>query len=167
MGANLIFVQDAVNHMEEMEMATSTSPAEKTKHKPLVPSNDEVAMPAASNLCANATLRSPTDGPPKVEKNGHTVDNPKAAKIFEIQTMPNGKTRTSLKTMSRRKFSQQKEKKATQMLAIVLGKGSMSLPPPVYRSSPSIQEPPSTESDSKLGASGTFYLCSMYLYQSL
>uniref|UniRef100_A0A670KGW8 Dopamine receptor D2 n=1 Tax=Podarcis muralis TaxID=64176 RepID=A0A670KGW8_PODMU len=114
-------LKDAVNHMEEMEMATSTSPAEKTKHKPLVPSNDEVAMPAASNLCANATLRSPTDGPPKVEKNGHTVDNPKAAKIFEIQTMPNGKTRTSLKTMSRRKFSQQKEKKATQMLAIVLG----------------------------------------------
>ncbi|XP_033028287.1 D(2) dopamine receptor isoform X2 [Lacerta agilis] len=114
-------LKDAVNHMEEMEMATSTSPAEKTKHKPPVPSNDEVAMPAASNLCANSTLRSPTDGPPKVEKNGHTMDNPKAAKIFEIQTMPNGKTRTSLKTMSRRKFSQQKEKKATQMLAIVLG----------------------------------------------
>ncbi|XP_034995416.1 D(2) dopamine receptor isoform X1 [Zootoca vivipara] len=112
---------DAVNHMEEMEMATSTSPAEKTKHKPPVPSNNEVAMPAASNLCANSTLRSPTDGPPKAEKNGHTMDNPKATKIFEIQTMPNGKTRTSLKTMSRRKFSQQKEKKATQMLAIVLG----------------------------------------------
>lgn len=35
--------------------------------------------------------------------------------------MPNGKTRTSLKTISRRKLSQQKEKKATQMLAIVLG----------------------------------------------
>ncbi|XP_053223201.1 D(2) dopamine receptor isoform X2 [Podarcis raffonei] len=114
-------LKDAVNHMEEMEMATSTSPAEKTKHKPPVPTNDEVAMPGASNLCANSTLRSPTDGPPKVEKNGHTMDNPKAAKIFEIQTMPNGKTRTSLKTMSRRKFSQQKEKKATQMLAIVLG----------------------------------------------
>ncbi|XP_034995417.1 D(2) dopamine receptor isoform X2 [Zootoca vivipara] len=114
-------LKDAVNHMEEMEMATSTSPAEKTKHKPPVPSNNEVAMPAASNLCANSTLRSPTDGPPKAEKNGHTMDNPKATKIFEIQTMPNGKTRTSLKTMSRRKFSQQKEKKATQMLAIVLG----------------------------------------------
>uniref|UniRef100_A0A8D0GRU0 Dopamine receptor D2 n=1 Tax=Sphenodon punctatus TaxID=8508 RepID=A0A8D0GRU0_SPHPU len=62
-----------------------------------------------------------TNSPMKTEKNGNTKDNPKTAKIFEIQSMPNGKTRTSLKTMSRRKFSQQKEKKATQMLAIVLG----------------------------------------------
>uniref|UniRef100_A0A8D2Q2Q1 Dopamine receptor D2 n=1 Tax=Varanus komodoensis TaxID=61221 RepID=A0A8D2Q2Q1_VARKO len=76
---------EAESHVEEMEMATSTSP------------------------------------PEKIEKNGHTMDNPQTTKVFEIQTMPNGKTRTSLKTMSRRKFSQQKEKKATQMLAIVLG----------------------------------------------
>uniref|UniRef100_A0A8C5S4R8 Dopamine receptor D2 n=1 Tax=Laticauda laticaudata TaxID=8630 RepID=A0A8C5S4R8_LATLA len=81
---------EAMDHMEEMEMATSTSP----------PKN-------------NVQL--------DVQKNGHTTDNSKTAKVFEIQTMPNGKTRTSLKTMSRRKFSQQKEKKATQMLAIVLG----------------------------------------------
>uniref|UniRef100_A0A7M4FUZ7 Dopamine receptor D2 n=1 Tax=Crocodylus porosus TaxID=8502 RepID=A0A7M4FUZ7_CROPO len=80
---------EAVNHVEEMEMemVSSTSPPEKTKHK----------------------------------LNGHAKDNPKTAKVFEIQSMPNGKTRTSLKTMSRRKLSQQKEKKATQMLAIVLG----------------------------------------------
>uniref|UniRef100_A0A8C8S577 Dopamine receptor D2 n=1 Tax=Pelusios castaneus TaxID=367368 RepID=A0A8C8S577_9SAUR len=78
---------EAVNHMEDMEMVSSTSPPEKTKHKP----------------------------------NGHAQDSPKTAKVFEIQSMPNGKTRTSLKTMSRRKLSQQKEKKATQMLAIVLG----------------------------------------------
>uniref|UniRef100_A0A8C3SD13 Dopamine receptor D2 n=1 Tax=Chelydra serpentina TaxID=8475 RepID=A0A8C3SD13_CHESE len=71
---------EAVNHVEEMEMVSSTT-----------------------------------------EKNGHAKDNPKTAKVFEIQSMPNGKTRTSLKTMSRRKLSQQKEKKATQMLAIVLG----------------------------------------------
>uniref|UniRef100_A0A8C4YN10 Dopamine receptor D2 n=1 Tax=Gopherus evgoodei TaxID=1825980 RepID=A0A8C4YN10_9SAUR len=76
---------EAVNHMEEMEMVSSTSPPEKT------------------------------------EKNGHAKNNPKTAKVFEIQSMPNGKTRTSLKTLSRRKLSQQKEKKATQMLAIVLG----------------------------------------------
>ncbi|XP_061449271.1 D(2) dopamine receptor isoform X2 [Rhineura floridana] len=114
-------LKEAMNHMEEMEMATSTSPPDKTKHKPPVPSNSDLAMPAASNLRANSTLRLPVDSPLQVEKNGHTTDNPKAAKVFEIQTMPNGKTRTSLKTMSRRKFSQQKEKKATQMLAIVLG----------------------------------------------
>uniref|UniRef100_A0A8C7E077 Dopamine receptor D2 n=1 Tax=Naja naja TaxID=35670 RepID=A0A8C7E077_NAJNA len=82
---------EAMDHMEEMEMATSTSPP-KNSVRPL-----------------------------DMQKNGHTIDNSKTAKVFEIQTMPNGKTRTSLKTMSRRKFSQQKEKKATQMLAIVLG----------------------------------------------
>uniref|UniRef100_A0A8B9RWW9 Dopamine receptor D2 n=1 Tax=Accipiter nisus TaxID=211598 RepID=A0A8B9RWW9_9AVES len=53
--------------------------------------------------------------------NGHAKETPHTAKVFEIQSMPNGKTRTSLKTVSRRKLSQQKEKKATQMLAIVLG----------------------------------------------
>uniref|UniRef100_A0A8C0HLV3 Dopamine receptor D2 n=1 Tax=Buteo japonicus TaxID=224669 RepID=A0A8C0HLV3_9AVES len=55
--------------------------------------------------------------------NGHAKETPQrnTAKVFEIQSMPNGKTRTSLKTVSRRKLSQQKEKKATQMLAIVLG----------------------------------------------
>uniref|UniRef100_A0A8C4P2F8 Dopamine receptor D2 n=1 Tax=Dromaius novaehollandiae TaxID=8790 RepID=A0A8C4P2F8_DRONO len=56
-----------------------------------------------------------------VEKNGHAKETLQTAKVFEIQSMPNGKTRTSLKTVSRRKLSQQKEKKATQMLAIVLG----------------------------------------------
>uniref|UniRef100_A0A670YB01 Dopamine receptor D2 n=1 Tax=Pseudonaja textilis TaxID=8673 RepID=A0A670YB01_PSETE len=82
---------EAMDDMGEMEMATSTSPPKNNVH------------------------------PLDMQKNGHTIDNSKTAKVFEIQTMPNGKTRTSLKTMSRRKFSQQKEKKATQMLAIVLG----------------------------------------------
>ncbi|XP_020648994.1 D(2) dopamine receptor isoform X2 [Pogona vitticeps] len=113
---------EVANHMEEMEMATSTSPPEKSRHlKPSVPSNNEQSLAAPSHPGASSALRSPQDSPLPVEKNGHTVDNSKTAKIFEIQTMPNGKTRTSLKTMSRRKFSQQKEKKATQMLAIVLG----------------------------------------------
>uniref|UniRef100_A0A8D0EM71 Dopamine receptor D2 n=1 Tax=Strix occidentalis caurina TaxID=311401 RepID=A0A8D0EM71_STROC len=56
-----------------------------------------------------------------IKPNGHAKETPHTAKVFEIQSMPNGKTRTSLKTVSRRKLSQQKEKKATQMLAIVLG----------------------------------------------
>nr|XP_056716288.1 D(2) dopamine receptor [Euleptes europaea] len=113
---------EAVNHIEEMEMATSTSPPEKSKHnKPPMPGNNELVLPATSKQCANSGLQSPMDSPSKVEKNGHTTNHSKAAKVFEIQSMPNGKTRSSLKTMSRRKFSQQKEKKATQMLAIVLG----------------------------------------------
>uniref|UniRef100_A0A8D2L2V0 Dopamine receptor D2 n=2 Tax=Varanus komodoensis TaxID=61221 RepID=A0A8D2L2V0_VARKO len=114
-------LKEAESHVEEMEMATSTSPPEKSKHKPYVLGKGDRDIPATSKLCANSTLQAPADGLPKVEKNGHTMDNPQTTKVFEIQTMPNGKTRTSLKTMSRRKFSQQKEKKATQMLAIVLG----------------------------------------------
>uniref|UniRef100_A0A8C3SEM1 Dopamine receptor D2 n=1 Tax=Chelydra serpentina TaxID=8475 RepID=A0A8C3SEM1_CHESE len=114
-------LKEAVNHVEEMEMVSSTSPPEKTKHKLSLLSNHQLVMPATSNQCINSTLDLPLDSPTKAEKNGHAKDNPKTAKVFEIQSMPNGKTRTSLKTMSRRKLSQQKEKKATQMLAIVLG----------------------------------------------
>ncbi|XP_007424637.1 D(2) dopamine receptor isoform X1 [Python bivittatus] len=104
----------------DMEMATSTSPP-KNNIQPPLPSDKEPAEPAASNPCANLTPQSPENSPLDMQKNGHTIDNSKRARFFETQTMPNGKTRTSLKTMSRRKFSQQKEKKATQMLAIVLG----------------------------------------------
>ncbi|KFV08293.1 D(2) dopamine receptor, partial [Pterocles gutturalis] len=111
------------SHIEEMEMemVSSTSPPEKTTIKPAAPSNHQLVVPVASNQRTNSTLRAPLGSPAKIEKNGHAKETPHAAKVFEIQSMPNGKTRTSLKTVSRRKLSQQKEKKATQMLAIVLG----------------------------------------------
>ncbi|XP_070239315.1 D(2) dopamine receptor isoform X2 [Bos mutus] len=101
----------------EMEMLSSTSPPERTRYSPMPPSHHQLTLPDPSHH----GLHSTPDSPAKPEKNGHAKDHPKIAKIFEIQSMPNGKTRTSLKTMSRRKLSQQKEKKATQMLAIVLG----------------------------------------------
>ncbi|KAL2761273.1 D(2) dopamine receptor isoform long, partial [Daubentonia madagascariensis] len=101
----------------EMEMLSSTSPPERTRYSPIPPSHHQLTLPDPSHH----GLHSNPDSPAKPEKNGHAKDHPKIAKIFEIQSMPNGKTRTSLKTMSRRKLSQQKEKKATQMLAIVLG----------------------------------------------
>ncbi|XP_065594383.1 D(2) dopamine receptor isoform X2 [Cyrtonyx montezumae] len=109
-------LKEAESHIEmEMEMVSSTSPPERTIAKPAAPSNHQLVVPVASNRC---TL----DSPGKVEKNGHAKENLHTAKVFEIQSMPNGKTRsTLLKAMNRRKLSQQKEKKATQMLAIVLG----------------------------------------------
>ncbi|XP_059405876.1 D(2)-like dopamine receptor [Carassius carassius] len=58
------------------------------------------------------------------DKNGHAkeVHTPKEAKLVETQALHNGKTQTTVtKTMSKRKMYQHKEKKATQMLAIVLG----------------------------------------------
>ncbi|KAG2470284.1 DRD2B protein, partial [Polypterus senegalus] len=113
--------KEAAHHPEdlEMDMISSSSPPEKIKHKQ-VTVNHQLAMPATSNQCVGSTLPSPSDSPVKAEKNGHTKEIPKIAKAFEIQSMPNGKTRTSIKTLSKRKLSQQKEKKATQMLAIVL-----------------------------------------------
>ncbi|XP_067826848.1 D(2) dopamine receptor B-like isoform X2 [Heptranchias perlo] len=114
---------EAVNHQEEMEMemmSSASPPLEKTKLK-MAAANRQLAVPSPSNQGASSSVPSPAGSPAKGEKNGHPKDITKAAKAFEIQSMPNGKTRTSLKTLSRRKLSQQKEKKATQMLAIVLG----------------------------------------------
>ncbi|NP_001397122.1 D(2) dopamine receptor isoform 2 [Mus musculus] len=113
-------LKDAARRAQEleMEMLSSTSPPERTRYSPIPPSHHQLTLPDPSHH----GLHSNPDSPAKPEKNGHAkIVNPRIAKFFEIQTMPNGKTRTSLKTMSRRKLSQQKEKKATQMLAIVLG----------------------------------------------
>ncbi|XP_009697971.1 PREDICTED: D(2) dopamine receptor isoform X3 [Cariama cristata] len=96
------------------------------------PLKDKCTHPEDVKLCTvivksngsfqvNKRKVAPLDSPGKAEKNGHAKETSHTAKVFEIQSMPNGKTRTSLKTVSRRKLSQQKEKKATQMLAIVLG----------------------------------------------
>lgn len=121
-----------------MEMLSSTSPPERTRYSPIPPSHHQMTLPDPSHH----GLHSTADSPAKPEKNGHAKDHPKIAKIFEIQSMPNGKTRTSLKTMSRRKLSQQKEKKATQMLAIVLGEsGQPSSVQPLLRKGPIIVGP--------------------------
>ncbi|NXF94246.1 DRD2 protein, partial [Eubucco bourcierii] len=110
------------SHIEmDMEMVSSTSPPEKTTIQPAAPSNHQLVVPFPSNQGTNSTLQAPLDSPGKVERNGHTKEAPHTAKAFEIQSMPNGKLRTFLKAVNRRKLSQQKEKKATQMLAIVLG----------------------------------------------
>lgn len=100
-----------------------TSPPEKTK----------LASTLVVDLLANPTPihASPSHGECQSNgdgKNGHTkeVQTPKEAKPVETQALPNGKTRTTVtKTMSKRKMSQHKEKKATQMLAIVLGEVTM------------------------------------------
>ncbi|NXI34937.1 DRD2 protein, partial [Galbula dea] len=112
---------EAESRIEEMEMVSSTSPLEKTTIKPAAPSSHQLVVPVASNKGTNSTLQTALNSPGRLEKNGHTKGTPHTAKVFEIQSMPNGKLRTFLKAVNRRKLSQQKEKKATQMLAIVLG----------------------------------------------
>ncbi|XP_017664993.1 PREDICTED: D(2) dopamine receptor isoform X2 [Lepidothrix coronata] len=116
-------LKEAESHMEEMEMemVSSTSPPEKTTFKPAAPSNRQLVVPVASNRGNNSTLQTSLNSPGRVEKNGHAKETHHTAKVFEIHSLPNGKTRNFLKAVTRRKLSQQKEKKATQMLAIVLG----------------------------------------------
>ncbi|XP_065140207.1 dopamine receptor D2b isoform X1 [Paramisgurnus dabryanus] len=103
-----------------VDIVTSTSPPEKKKLQSTLVV-DLLANPSPSHA-------SPPHGecqPYGEEKNGHAkeVQTPKELKPVETEALPNGKTRTALtpKTMSKRKMSQHKEKKATQMLAIVLG----------------------------------------------
>lgn len=126
-----IFIKEVANEGDEMELDELTN--SKSKKQKIVD------LPAASHqppthIKANAASPTNTNTPPtpteggelKPEKNGDTkdvlVEVPKVAKAFQTQALPNGKTQTSVKTlMSKRKISQQKEKKATQMLAIVLG----------------------------------------------
>lgn len=101
-----------------VDTVKSTSPPEKTKLQSTLVI-DLLANPSPSHA-------SPSHGecqPYGDEKNGHAKESPKEAKPVETEALPNGKTRTMVtpKTMSKRKISQHKEKKATQMLAIVLG----------------------------------------------
>ncbi|NWR35683.1 DRD2 protein, partial [Tachuris rubrigastra] len=114
---------EAESHMEEMEMemVSSTSPPEKTTFKPAAPGHHQLVVPVGSNRGNNSTLQTSLNSPGRVEKNGHAKETHHTAKVFEIHSLPNGKTRNFLKAVTRRKLSQQKEKKATQMLAIVLG----------------------------------------------
>lgn len=101
----------------EVGLMASPSPPEKLK---LAPS-------AGGSVMASQSRTSPLQDEWRAscdEKNGHAKDAqmPAGAKDFQAQCLSNGKTRTNVtKPMSKRKMSQHKEKKATQMLAIVLG----------------------------------------------
>ncbi|XP_018610682.2 dopamine receptor D2b [Scleropages formosus] len=119
----VILIQEAAQPAADMEMdpMTSTSPPEK-KQAP-TGGSQQLCMPTPSNQCQSSPPPSPAESRLNGEKNGHAKDVlvPRATKAFETQALPSGKTRTTVKALSKRKISQQKEKKATQMLAIVLG----------------------------------------------
>uniref|UniRef100_A0A8C2YC26 Dopamine receptor D2 n=1 Tax=Coturnix japonica TaxID=93934 RepID=A0A8C2YC26_COTJA len=113
-------LKDKCTHPEDVKLCTvivkSNGSFQVNKRKVEAESHIDMEMEMVSSTSPPERI------PGKVEKNGHAKENLHTAKAFEIQSMPNGKTRsTLLKAMNRRKISQQKEKKATQMLAIVLG----------------------------------------------
>ncbi|KAJ8347553.1 hypothetical protein SKAU_G00261420 [Synaphobranchus kaupii] len=118
----VILIQEAVQHSNHMELdrISSNSPPEKKKLAPAA-IVQQLCTPGSSNPCPSSAPPTPAVRRANGE-NSHAKDAeiPKAAKAFETQALPNGKTRTSVKTLNKRKISQQKEKKATQMLAIVL-----------------------------------------------
>ncbi|XP_062241196.1 dopamine receptor D2a [Platichthys flesus] len=134
----VIFIKDVVNEGEDLELDelnNSGSSSQRPKRQSQCALGD---IPATSHqqLMPSRANNGPTSSPPtppeeaqKAEKNGDPTKEalgdpaPVVAKAFQTQALPNGKTQTSVKTMNmnKRKISQQKEKKATQMLAIVLG----------------------------------------------
>uniref|UniRef100_A0AAV2J1Q8 G-protein coupled receptors family 1 profile domain-containing protein n=1 Tax=Knipowitschia caucasica TaxID=637954 RepID=A0AAV2J1Q8_KNICA len=128
----VIFIKDG-NEGEDLELdeLNNSGDSQKLRQQPQCTLGD---TPATSNqmLMPNKANASPTSCPAtppedgRAEKNG---ERPKellanatvVTKAVQTQALPNGKTQTSITTLSKRKISQQKEKKATQMLAIVLG----------------------------------------------
>ncbi|XP_054885010.1 dopamine receptor D2a isoform X2 [Poeciliopsis prolifica] len=129
-----IFIKEAATDGDDLELDELNNSG--SSHRQRHPTHSALGdTPATSHqqLMPNKANASPTSTPPtppedghKAEKNGEPKEAladpaPVVAKAFQTQALPNGKTQTSVKNMSKRKISQQKEKKATQMLAIVLG----------------------------------------------
>lgn len=131
-----IFIKDGVNEVEGLELDELNYSGGSHKQPP--PQQQPRALgdtPATSHqlLMSTKANASPTSTPPtppeegqRTEKNGDPTKEAQGNPA-PVVALRNGKTQTSLKTMSKRKISQQKEKKATQMLAIVLGKAGPSL----------------------------------------
>ncbi|KAK7882555.1 hypothetical protein WMY93_028729 [Mugilogobius chulae] len=128
----VIFIKDG-NEGEDLELDELNNSGDSQKLKQQQCTLGDTPATSHQMLMPNKANASPTSCPPtppedgRTEKNGERPKEPLAdvtpvvAKAFQTQALPNGKTQTSVKTLSKRKISQQKEKKATQMLAIVLG----------------------------------------------
>ncbi|XP_068173709.1 dopamine receptor D2a [Antennarius striatus] len=131
----VIFIKDGVKAEEDLELdeLNNSGSSQKQRHQAECALGDtpatsqQLLMPKKSNASPNSTPPTPPEESHIAERNGDSGKlalgdpAPVVAKALQTQTVPNGKTQTSLKTISKRKISQQKEKKATQMLAIVLG----------------------------------------------
>lgn len=123
-----IFIKDGVNEGEDLELdELNSGSSQKRKQQPQCALGDtpatshQLLMPNQANASPTSTPPTPPEEGQKSEKNGDPTKEA-LGDPAPVVALRNGKTQTSLtKTMSKRKISQQKEKKATQMLAIVLG----------------------------------------------
>ncbi|XP_018598250.1 dopamine receptor D2a [Scleropages formosus] len=120
----VIFIQEAVQcgDRAELEVTADTDPPGKWRQKSTGRTPHLIA-PTGPDPVQSSAPPSSADSPLAAARNGHANDSHtlSATKAFETLALPNGKTRSSVKSLSKRKISQHKEKKATQMLAIVLG----------------------------------------------
>ncbi|KAL2095096.1 hypothetical protein ACEWY4_009815 [Coilia grayii] len=126
-----LLVKDVALHGSELEMDLMTSASPHQERRKMVSTETGHQQQQQQQQQQLSPLQDADDGPSQVErqangdgKNGHAKDgqSPIAAKALETQALPNGKTRTAVtKAHNKKKMSQHKEKKATQMLAIVLG----------------------------------------------
>lgn len=133
-----IFIKDGLNDGEGLELdeLNYCGGSHKQQQQQQLPQPQRTLgdTPATSHqlLMSTKANASPTSTPPVPHEEGHRMEkNGDPAKEAQGHPAPlvalrNGKTQTSLKTMNKRKISQHKEKKATQMLAIVLGKSAPS-----------------------------------------
>uniref|UniRef100_A0A8B9HME2 Dopamine receptor D2a n=1 Tax=Astyanax mexicanus TaxID=7994 RepID=A0A8B9HME2_ASTMX len=119
---NEIFIKEVVNNADDVQADEVTNPEPLNQRTLEQTGASQHGLLLVSTHSETEVLPTVPEAPIKPSRNGNTGDAPRVTKAFETQVSPSGKTQSSVKSFNKRKFSQQKEKKATQMLAIVLGK---------------------------------------------
>ena len=120
-----IFIKEVVNNGEDVQMDVVTNPEPPNQRTIEQTGASQHGLLLGSNHSETDVLPAVPEASLKPTRNGNTNEAPKTTKAFETQVSPSGKMQTSVKSFNKRKISQQKEKKATQMLAIVLGKQTL------------------------------------------
>uniref|UniRef100_A0A3B1JAE6 Dopamine receptor D2a n=1 Tax=Astyanax mexicanus TaxID=7994 RepID=A0A3B1JAE6_ASTMX len=118
---NVIFIKEVVNNADDVQADEVTNPEPLNQRTLEQTGASQHGLLLVSTHSETEVLPTVPEAPIKPSRNGNTGDAPRVTKAFETQVSPSGKTQSSVKSFNKRKFSQQKEKKATQMLAIVLG----------------------------------------------
>ncbi|XP_035390134.1 dopamine receptor D2a [Electrophorus electricus] len=117
---NVTFIKEVTNNGDVDQADEVMNPAPPNQSTLEQTDCSQHGLPLDSNHEPDVPLPGP-EASLRLARNGSTFHTSKVAKAFETQVSPSGKAQLSVKSLNKRKISQQKEKKATQMLAIVLG----------------------------------------------
>ncbi|XP_043936285.1 D(2) dopamine receptor A-like [Protopterus annectens] len=113
-------VREAVVHPETSDRVRFIDQPEKTRQKTVPVGHDQVTPATSCTIASANSSPSPVEQPILSDHNGQ-LKFKRSSAAFEIPRVAEEKTGSSLRSVAKGKLSQQKEKKATQMLAIVLG----------------------------------------------